>query len=165
MRRQRVLTLVDRSYLILKVTFFFRRLSIIGGRILCWLLFPFPCLIVLSVPIKLLTFIVCFLGGLIGYFLNRIVSIFFLKLHIINKLLVIFVSFIWFMPLFSTILLNKIVLIIGGSFNKVCDYGWNEYFGGKIMVYLKNSSLIFRNYKYYVIIRIVLVLVCLIIRF
>lgn len=62
------------------------------------------------------------------------------------------------MPLFSTILLNKIVLAIGGMFNKVSDYGWNEYFGGKMIIYLKGNSLKYSNYKYYGIIGVLLIL-------
>lgn len=67
--------------------------SIIGGSLLSWLIFPFPILIVLSFYYKLLTLIVCILGGIFGYFLFRTYK-YYIKFNYLKSLVNIFLSLI-----------------------------------------------------------------------
>lgn len=132
---------------ILKSLFSLRVMSVVGGRILRWLIFPFPLLIILSLKIKILTLFICLFGGLLGYFLNNIFNYIFINLNFLKILLNIFFSFMWFIPLFSRNLINKNFLKLGFKYLKRFDYGWNELFGGLgILLVYKNLNYIFLKF-------------------
>lgn len=84
----------DKGLGILKVLIILTFFSIIGGRMLRWLMFPFPILVILPLYLKGLTIIVCLVGGLIGYILFRGKIIKFYKLNFFIKLFNIFISII-----------------------------------------------------------------------
>lgn len=102
-------------------------LSIIGGRILRWIIFPFPYLIVLPLNLKLLTLIVCIIGGLMGYFIFKWYSFYYLRISSSLQNFNQFFSFIWFIPYLSTVGVNFLILDKGYKFGKRFDFGWNEY--------------------------------------
>lgn len=56
-------------------------MAILGGRILRWLLFPVPDIICLPFELKILTLIVCLIGGFTGYLISN-VSFYFYNLSL-----------------------------------------------------------------------------------
>ena len=125
-----ILILRDERWVILKIIVVLGFISIIGGRILSWLIFPYPYFIILPVYLKFLTIFVCLLGGGIGYFIFRIFNLF--KINYFTWLYYIkgFISIIWFMPFLSTLELNYYFLFKGYLYSKNFDFGWRELFGG-----------------------------------
>lgn len=119
-------------------------ISVIGGRLLSWLIFPTPCLIILPFFLKILTLIVCILGGCFGYLISNVNFIFFNKsLNFYN--LRNYLGIIWIIPIISTIGIIYYPLIIGFKINKSFDLGWREYLGGQIIYFLsKNKSVYFQ---------------------
>nr|WGM80968.1 NADH dehydrogenase subunit 5 [Homoneura picta] len=105
-------------------------MSIIGGSMLNWLIFPTPLMVCLPWYLKLLTLFVCVMGGLFGYLISN-VSFYFLNKSLNNYSLSLFFGSMWFMPYISTYGLIKSPLMVGGLVNKSFDQGWSEYFGGQ----------------------------------
>lgn len=131
----------DSYYIILKGMLGLLFLTIIGGRILNWLIIPTPVIICLPLKLKLLTLIVILIGSYLGYELYQYKISWNLQV-IKNYLLTNFVGNIWFIPNIFTIGVNKIFLVLGYKVIKNIDQGWNEYLGGQsIYYYLKNNSL------------------------
>nr|ADW41423.1 NADH dehydrogenase subunit 5 [Drosophila ezoana] len=124
-------------------------MSIIGGSMLNWLIFPVPYMICLPFFLKLLTLFVCIFGGLVGYLIS--VS----NLYSINKSMIFynFINFMgsmWFMPYISTYGIIYYPLNYGQIVGKSFDQGWSEYFGGqhlyqKLMNYSQTLFLIHNN--------------------
>jgi len=108
--------------------FLLRIFSIFGGRMLSWIIFPYNSLIILPLYLKILTLGVCIFGGILGYFLFRILKFYYKNLIFI--FLKIFYSSIWFLPFISTINLNSFFLFKGLSYIKIIDFGWREMIGG-----------------------------------
>nr|UNA68662.1 NADH dehydrogenase subunit 5 [Leptocorisa acuta]UNA68675.1 NADH dehydrogenase subunit 5 [Leptocorisa acuta] len=112
-------------------------MGVLGGSLLNWLLFPFPDFLSMPIECKLMPLIfVCF-GGWIGYelcFLKYSDSIFGTS----YPLLVSFLGLMWFMPNFSTYIVNSYSF----SFSKLCsdfmDMGWGEYVMSNILVMYMN---------------------------
>lgn len=102
--------------------------AVIGGSILNWLIFPFSYFICLTFFIKILTLLVCFLGGRVGVFLaldknlilNKSLNFYFLR---------IFLSSIWFLPYLCTIGAVNFPLKLRKNLVKNLDQGWFEFFG------------------------------------
>nr|ADW41332.1 NADH dehydrogenase subunit 5 [Drosophila canadiana] len=124
-------------------------MSIIGGSMLNWLIFPVPYMICLPFFLKLLTLFVCIFGGVIGYLIS--VS----NLYTINKSMIFynitnFMGSMWFMPYVSTYGIIFYPLNYGQIVGKSFDQGWSEYFGGqhlyqKLMNYSQTLFLIHNN--------------------
>ncbi len=122
----------DESWVILRGIFGLLFISLIGGSLLSWLIFPEPLIICLPLILKLLTLIVCFLGGLIGY----LISI--LSIYSVNKSLNYYkfsqgLGLIWYMPVLSTAGVIFLPLKIGFYSIKTFDQGWREFLGGQIL--------------------------------
>nr|ADW41319.1 NADH dehydrogenase subunit 5 [Drosophila littoralis] len=124
-------------------------MSIIGGSMLNWLIFPVPYMICLPFFLKLLTLFVCIFGGVTGYLIS--VS----NLYTINKSMIFynitnFMGSMWFMPYISTYGIIFYPLNYGQIVGKSFDQGWSEYFGGqhlyqKLMNYSQTLFLIHNN--------------------
>lgn len=134
-------------------------IAVIGGSILNWLMFSSNYFIYLPFLLKILTLIVCILGGLIGYLLRNISFLFFNKS--LSFFLFSFVNIrIWFIPYISTVGSVKFPLLIGANVLKSFDQGWSEYFGGQkiynLIAYFAviNQQLQRNNLKVYLIITI-----------
>lgn len=137
-----MLNLSDERWLILKAIIVLRILSILGGRILSWLIFPFYNLIILPFYLKFLVLFVCLLGGLLGYFIYRVFNIYYLVKRNLRLVFIYFVSLIWFIPRIFSYKLNYYFLNKGMLYLKRFDFGWNEIFrGGFINIFMKFSSL------------------------
>lgn len=137
----------DEAWLILKRIVILVFISIIRGSILIWLIFPSPIIICLTFIIKIITLLVCLIGGIIGYLVSNVSLYFYNKSLYYNKIISFFII-IWFIPFISTIFVIKIPLKIGLSM-KIIDYGWREYFGAKNLfeklVFISKLYQIFHN--------------------
>nr|UJG45274.1 NADH dehydrogenase subunit 5 [Azelia zetterstedtii] len=132
----------DEGWVMLKSMMGLLILSIIGGSMLSWLIFPTPMVIILPMELKLLTLFVCIVGGISGYLISNI-SLFFMNKALMNYNFSYFVGSMWFMPYISTYGLINYSLIVGNLVIKSFDQGWSEYFGSQ-QLYLnlmKNSQL------------------------
>nr|YP_008854791.1 NADH dehydrogenase subunit 5 [Cherax cainii]AHA59373.1 NADH dehydrogenase subunit 5 [Cherax cainii]CDN96585.1 NADH dehydrogenase subunit 5 [Cherax cainii] len=104
--------------------------AVIGGSSLAWIVFPESYMICLSVLFKVLALLVSGVGALIGYIVNM-VSVSYNPKVLESYSYVVFMGSMWFMPILSTLSLSRLSLNWGGSFFKVGDKGWSEYFGGE----------------------------------
>nr|YP_009727738.1 NADH dehydrogenase subunit 5 [Cephenemyia trompe]QHX99765.1 NADH dehydrogenase subunit 5 [Cephenemyia trompe] len=120
----------DEGWIMLKSMLGLLILSIFGGSMLSWLIFPSPVLIVLPFYLKLLTLMVCLFGGFVGYIFSK-VSLFFFNKSFYNYNMTYFLGSMWFMPYISSYGLINYFLIIGKLSLKSFDQGWSEYFGGQ----------------------------------
>nr|YP_009663897.1 NADH dehydrogenase subunit 5 [Hydrotaea spinigera]QCW07930.1 NADH dehydrogenase subunit 5 [Hydrotaea spinigera] len=131
----------DESWIMLKGMLGLLILSIIGGSMLSWLIFPTPDIIVLPKMLKLLTLFVCIVGGIIGYLISN-VSLYFYNKSLNNYNSSYFLGSMWFMPHISTYGIVNYPLIMGQLVVKSFDQGWSEYMGGQKLYYnlVKNSQ-------------------------
>nr|UOU85273.1 NADH dehydrogenase subunit 5 [Cynomya mortuorum] len=132
----------DEGWVMLKSMMGLLILSIFGGSMLSWLIFPTPVVVVLPYYLKLLTLFVCIVGGVSGYLISNI-SLFFYNKALNNYNSSYFLGSMWFMPYISTYGIINYSLVIGSMTVKSFDQGWSEYFGGQ-QLYLnlvKNSQL------------------------
>jgi NADH-ubiquinone oxidoreductase chain 5 len=104
-------------------------MSIFGGRLLRWLVFPSPYFIFLPKNIKYIILVVCLLGLIFGYYLSN--WSFYIKRKIINRQFISYIRLIWFLPLISTFGLIFIPLMFGNKFIKIIDNGWSEDMGAQ----------------------------------
>nr|QVL29272.1 NADH dehydrogenase subunit 5 [Ceratitis bremii] len=109
-------------------------MSIIGGSMLSWLIFPTPYMVCLPIYLKLLTLFVCISGGLIGYFISN-VSLYYFNKSLDNYLMSYYFGSMWFMPFISTYGVVNYPLILGGVIFKSFDQGWSEFLGGQNLYY------------------------------
>ena len=137
----------DKRWVISFSIFFLIIIAIIGGSLLNWLIFFNPDIICLPFVIKILTLIVCILGGIFGY-LVRNISLFFYNKSLINYNLSFFRGRIWFIPVISTLGVVKLPMKLGLYNYKNFDQGWREFFGGQILYnQLKNYSLYIQEFQ------------------
>lgn len=104
-------------------------ISIIGGSLLRWLIFPSPILIVLPIYIKTFTLIVCVIGAIMGVLLSK--WSLYIQRKVLNKKLRFYVGLIWFLPYLVTIGVTYFPLNLRRMFIKSVDYGWSEKLGGQ----------------------------------
>nr|QNE85642.1 NADH dehydrogenase subunit 5 [Poecilobothrus nobilitatus] len=109
-------------------------MSIIGGSMLNWLIFPTPFMVCLPYYLKLLTLFVCIMGAIMGYFISNINLYFFNKSFIYYNTSV-FLGSMWFMPYISTYGVIYYPLNLGGLVYKSVDQGWSEFFGSQNLYY------------------------------
>nr|URT60536.1 NADH dehydrogenase subunit 5 [Nepsalus caelestis] len=146
----------DNYWIMLKGMLGLLFLAIMGGSMLSWLIIPTPEMICLSFLMKYMTLIVSLLGGLLGYEIFRFKISWNLSV-MKNYSLSNFLGGMWFMPVISTSLMNRVSLNLGYTFIKTVDQGWNEYFGAQsIYKYLSkftkiNTLLQFNNFKIYLV--------------
>nr|YP_009939842.1 NADH dehydrogenase subunit 5 [Ectophasia rotundiventris]QNV49157.1 NADH dehydrogenase subunit 5 [Ectophasia rotundiventris] len=132
----------DESWIMLKSMLGLLILSIFGGSMLSWLIFPTPFVVILPLYLKLMTLFVCIMGGLCGYLISKISLFFFNKaMNMYNVSY--FLGSMWFMPYISTYGVINYSLVTGKMIVKFFDQGWSEYFGGQQLYYnlIKNSQL------------------------
>nr|YP_010022752.1 NADH dehydrogenase subunit 5 [Sarcophaga jacobsoni]QOP39600.1 NADH dehydrogenase subunit 5 [Sarcophaga jacobsoni] len=132
----------DEGWVMLKSMMGLLVLSIFGGSMLSWLIFPSPMVIILPFYLKMLTLFVCIVGGLMGYLISN-VSLFFFNKALNNYNSSYFLGSMWFMPYISSYGIMSYPLIVGKLAVKSFDQGWSEYFGGQQLYYnlVKNSQL------------------------
>uniref|UniRef100_UPI00315D966C NADH dehydrogenase subunit 5 n=1 Tax=Paraclius curvispinus TaxID=3133235 RepID=UPI00315D966C len=123
-------------------------MSIIGGSMLNWLIFPSPYMVCLPYYLKLLTLFVCIVGAIMGYLISNINLYFSNKSFILYNTSV-FLGSMWFMPYISTYGVIYYPLYLGGQIYKNIDQGWSEYFGSQNLymnlVYYSKGMSFFQN--------------------
>lgn len=144
-------------------------ISIIGGRILTWLLFPVPREVYMSIIHKVLPLIFIFLGVYLGYELSFLYWFSTLKGHIMNYIYSYFGS-IWFLPFFSTKMLIFPFFNISNVYWNFNDSIWGEFFISRLIPqfnYLLSRNIFLidnRNTKTYIVLFILficaLLLIC-----
>nr|YP_009948019.1 NADH dehydrogenase subunit 5 [Anthalia sp. YD3030]QOH97187.1 NADH dehydrogenase subunit 5 [Anthalia sp. YD3030] len=132
----------DEGWVMLKGMMGLLVMSIIGGSMLNWLIFPTPYMICLPMYLKWLTIFVCVSGGLLGYLISN-VSLYFINKSFKNYFISFFLGSMWFMPYISTYGLIFSPLVYGNLVVKSFDQGWSEFFGGQNLYHtlMKNSQL------------------------
>nr|YP_002274309.1 NADH dehydrogenase subunit 5 [Parafronurus youi]ABY53356.1 NADH dehydrogenase subunit 5 [Parafronurus youi] len=117
-------------------------MSVIGGSMMSWLLFPTPVMVCLPLGLKTLALTVSLSGGWLGYEMakfgigEKVKSLF-------NYKKVVFMGSMWFMPFLSTYGVTNTPLTYGINLVKSMDQGWSEKFGGQgIYENLQNSSML-----------------------
>nr|UPX88324.1 NADH dehydrogenase subunit 5 [Coenosia pumila] len=124
----------DEGWIMLKSMISLMILSIVGGSMLSWLIFPTPLVIILPKTLKLLTLFVCIVGGLMGYLMSNVSLMFYNKmLNYYNFSY--FLGSMWFMPYISTYGIINYPLMLGKLMVKMFDQGWSEFFGGQKLYY------------------------------
>lgn len=142
----------DEGWIILKSMLGLLLIRIIGGRILNWLIFPIPIIICLPSNLKLLTLMVCIIGGLVGYFIRKNYLLYSLNKRLFTYNYRNFFRGIWFIPYIRTYLIINYPLSLGYITIKSFDQGWSEFLGGQYLykklvnyrqfnLYLQNNSL------------------------
>nr|YP_009255434.1 NADH dehydrogenase subunit 5 [Anopheles homunculus]AND46644.1 NADH dehydrogenase subunit 5 [Anopheles homunculus]AWB99844.1 NADH dehydrogenase subunit 5 [Anopheles homunculus] len=137
----------DKGWIMIFSIFFLMIMAIIGGSMLSWLMFFNPAMICLPFSLKMLTLLVCILGGITGYILSN-VKLFFMNksLHYYN--FINFAGFMWFMPIISTIGIINYPLKLGLYSYKSFDQGWSEFFGAQMLYFkLKSYSLYLQEFQ------------------
>lgn len=113
-------------------------LSILGGRILGWLIFPYPSFLCFPLLLKLFPLLFVFVGGILGYRISILTlydSIFGIKYNFIVE----FLGSIWFIPSFSTYMISSLSINMSKSSSIFIDHSWGEYI-------ISNSLSSFINY-------------------
>nr|QIC19208.1 NADH dehydrogenase subunit 5 [Ocydromia sp. DY-2020] len=120
----------DEGWIMLKGMMGLLMMSIIGGSILNWLIFPIPVMICLPWYLKFLTLFVCIIGGVSGYLMSN-VSLYFSNKSLNKYNLINFLGSMWYMPYLSTYGIIFYPLNMGVLVMKSFDQGWSEYFGAQ----------------------------------
>nr|UPL65721.1 NADH dehydrogenase subunit 5 [Enoplops sibiricus] len=109
-------------------------MGVFGGSMLSWLIFVYPYAMIMPIECKLMPLIFIILGGWIGYEMSSFYfseSIFGLD----NKLMIMFLGNMWFMPNFSTFMIYSKSFIFSKGYSDFMDMGWGEYTMSNLMGY------------------------------
>nr|YP_010146974.1 NADH dehydrogenase subunit 5 [Conosia irrorata]QQP21496.1 NADH dehydrogenase subunit 5 [Conosia irrorata] len=138
----------DESWVMLSGKFVLLFMSIIGGSLLSWMIFPISTMICLPFYLKMLTLMVCIVGGVMGYTISLVSLMYFNKTLNLYKMSF-FLGLMWFMPLISTVGILNPFLFLGNFVFKSFDQGWSEYFGGQVLYKnLKFNSLMMQMFQF-----------------
>uniref|UniRef100_A0AAU7YRI2 NADH-ubiquinone oxidoreductase chain 5 n=1 Tax=Potamanthus longitibius TaxID=3126546 RepID=A0AAU7YRI2_9INSE len=105
-------------------------MSVVGGSMLSWLLFPTPDMVCLPFILKTLALSVSLVGGWFGYEMAKM-SIGSDLSSLTYYKSVVFLGSMWFMPYLSTAGSVKGPLSLGGHLVTSVDQGWSEFMGGQ----------------------------------
>nr|YP_009968784.1 NADH dehydrogenase subunit 5 [Argyra pingwuensis]QNC71309.1 NADH dehydrogenase subunit 5 [Argyra pingwuensis] len=105
-------------------------MSIFGGSMLNWMIFPTPYMICLPFFLKIFVLLICLAGGILGYLISNVNLYFYNKSKILYNLSY-FLGSMWFMPFISTYGVMPYCFQLGGSIYKNVDQGWSEFFGAQ----------------------------------
>nr|UOU85247.1 NADH dehydrogenase subunit 5 [Tachydromia umbrarum] len=123
-------SLHDEGWIMLRGMLGLVMMSIVGGSMLNWLIFPTPYMICLPFYMKFLTLLVCILGGIMGYLISNMGLYYKMNNSSKNYYLVSFLGSMWFMPYISTYGIIYYPLYWGMYSIKIIDQGWFEIWGG-----------------------------------
>nr|ATF28650.1 NADH dehydrogenase subunit 5 [Pomponia linearis] len=120
--------------------------SIMSGSLFSWLMFSNSMLIIIPIEGKLLTLIMMFIGGWLGYEVSYFSK---MNMKMINE----FMGSMWYMKQIFTFHNQFKLFKISIDFNKSIDLGWGEYYGpiGMLILFkninLFNMKMIENNFK------------------
>nr|YP_010702003.1 NADH dehydrogenase subunit 5 [Brachytarsina amboinensis]WCL18791.1 NADH dehydrogenase subunit 5 [Brachytarsina amboinensis] len=124
-----VIVIVKEDLNMLMSMFLLLFMSIISGSLMMWLMFSSYIVIILPIYIKMMTLLVCFLGGLLGILISN-VSMYYFNVSYFMYNFSDMSSNMMYMPMISSYGMVKIPLEMGMSTYKLFDLGWFEYLGG-----------------------------------
>nr|UCC45981.1 NADH dehydrogenase subunit 5 [Eumenotes sp. HEM140] len=101
-------------------------MSIFSGSILSWMLISNPNLLMMPIECKLMPLFTILSGALLGYYSSYMGEPT-LILGLISSLPIWFLSSMWFLPNFSTTMLNFNILYLSNLYTNFMDHGWGEY--------------------------------------
>nr|UOU84909.1 NADH dehydrogenase subunit 5 [Microchrysa flavicornis] len=127
--------LSDEGWTMLRGMLVLMFMSVVGGSMLNWLIFPVPDVIVLPYYLKMLTLFVCIVGGVTGYLISN-VSLYFFNKSLSFYSMTMFMGSMWFMPYISTYGIIYYPLNTGMLSYSGLDQGWSEYFGSQMIYFL-----------------------------
>nr|APX39986.1 NADH dehydrogenase subunit 5 [Cryptocephalus cynarae] len=111
--------------------------TVFSGSLLNWIIFPTPYFIILPFFMKVMTLLVIFLGGLMGFEVSKIS----LSYSLTGSLSVnYFLSSMWNMPFISTNMMSFMILKPGSVIINLFDQGWAEFYGSKSLFNLITKS-------------------------
>nr|UDF83737.1 NADH dehydrogenase subunit 5 [Mythicomyia sp.] len=138
----------DEGWVMLRGMFGLLIMSLLGGAMLSWFIFPAPYMICLPWYLKFLTLFVCVSGGFIGYYISD-VKLFFFNKSFYTYFISYFLGSMWFMPWVSTWGIYSPSLTLGNLVVKSFDQGWCEFWGGQMIydraVYLSKYNQVWQN--------------------
>nr|QXT45845.1 NADH dehydrogenase subunit 5 [Cinygmina sp. 07BF85] len=115
-------------------------MSVVGGSMLSWILFPTPEMVCLPIFMKTFALTVSLSGGWLGYEMAKF-GIGEQAKSLTHYGKVVFMGSMWFMPFLSTYGVSQVPLAYGNSLVKSMDQGWSEKMGGQgIYAVLQSSS-------------------------
>nr|WQM87302.1 NADH dehydrogenase subunit 5 [Ventidius karen] len=106
-------------------------MSIFSGSLMSWMIFSVPTFLILPFSMSIMSLIMIFMGLILGYE----ISIFyynFNSLFMKNYISSFFFSNMWFMPFFSTHILNKSFLNFSMNLYLNLELGWGEFIFSKL---------------------------------
>nr|YP_011026017.1 NADH dehydrogenase subunit 5 [Ventidius pulai]WQM87289.1 NADH dehydrogenase subunit 5 [Ventidius pulai] len=106
-------------------------MSIFSGSLMSWMIFSVPTFLILPLFMKIMSLIMIFMGLMLGYE----ISIFYYNYNSLmmkNYISSFFFSNMWFMPFFSTHVLNKSFLNFSMNLNLNLELGWGEFIFSKL---------------------------------
>nr|YP_009526714.1 NADH dehydrogenase subunit 5 [Meloimorpha japonica]AXY63918.1 NADH dehydrogenase subunit 5 [Meloimorpha japonica] len=108
--------------------FMLTMMSVVGGSMMSWVMISTPHMIFMPFYMKILTLLVCIIGGWLGYSLSLFSGY---NIVLLDKMLISFLGSMWFMPIISTHLISITFLKLGYFMNRGVDMGWSEELGGQ----------------------------------
>nr|YP_010692542.1 NADH dehydrogenase subunit 5 [Argopistes capensis]WBV77024.1 NADH dehydrogenase subunit 5 [Argopistes capensis] len=130
----------DSSFLMLKGMSGLILFVIVSGSLFSWIMFSSPIFICLPFFMKIITLVMVFIGGWMGYEVSNFKISYKLMS---NNFKVKFLSNMWNMPVLSTFGIIYYPLYLGMIYTKIFDSGWSEYYGPKNLTKtLKNLTFI-----------------------
>nr|YP_010891695.1 NADH dehydrogenase subunit 5 [Rhynchocinetes brucei]WJM99850.1 NADH dehydrogenase subunit 5 [Rhynchocinetes brucei] len=121
---------------------FLALMSVLGGCLLSWMIFPFPEMICLNLELKVLPFMLIILCLYMSILLNDLIMKSWNKPMVKNYMIAEFCSKMWYLEFFFSSFVNSKSLPKGDLVYKILDKGWFEYYGGEgLSSFLKKSSM------------------------
>nr|YP_010693440.1 NADH dehydrogenase subunit 5 [Chalcopis glandulosa]WCB99322.1 NADH dehydrogenase subunit 5 [Chalcopis glandulosa] len=128
------LSYFEDTYMLLSL-FFLSLVSIFVGVVLFWLIIPLPCFLSFPMYLSILPLIFIILGSWLGYSLSMLMiydNIF----GIYYNYMIEYISYMWFMPYFSTSFINNFFLYSSKMSFMFMESGWGEYLMSKSLLNL-----------------------------
>nr|YP_010852867.1 NADH dehydrogenase subunit 5 [Tomicus yunnanensis]WGL40312.1 NADH dehydrogenase subunit 5 [Tomicus yunnanensis] len=118
------------------------------GSLMSWMILLTPYFILLPFSMKILTLMVIFMGGWLGYLFNNILYFYNSKIFKFYSMSM-FMGQMWNLPMISLYTISPMFLYLGKFYYKNGDQGWLEYYGSKGMFnILKNMIYSFQLLSY-----------------
>nr|UPL65319.1 NADH dehydrogenase subunit 5 [Opistholeptus burmanus] len=105
-------------------------MAVMGGSLMSWLIFINPVFFTLPLTLKLMSFFIVFLGGVVGYFLSYY-CFSYTSLHLLSLFWYNYFSLMWFMPNFSTYMIYSKSSHLFINYSNFMDCGWGEFLFSK----------------------------------
>nr|YP_011010635.1 NADH dehydrogenase subunit 5 [Halobates bryani]WPW47315.1 NADH dehydrogenase subunit 5 [Halobates bryani] len=123
-------------------------MSMFSGSLLMWMIFSTPVFLIMTTFMKLMSLLMIFLGGFLGYELSIFYYNSFSNYLIFYKISS-FLGSMWFLPSFSTYVLNNNFFKISFGFNHNLEVGWGELIFSKLSFFYVVVLSKFIHFFYY----------------